>query len=62
MLKEREGILGEEYYVEEALVQVKDKNENWAAIEGGGLDQDSRIISSSTMEIKKGDVARWQGE
>ncbi len=62
VLKEREGILGEEYYVEEALVQVKDKNENWAAIEGGGLDQDSRIISSSTMEIKKGDVARWQGE
>lgn len=62
VLKEREGILGEEYYVEEVAVQVKDKNDNWAAIEEGALDRDSRIISSSTMEIKKGDVVRWEEE
>lgn len=60
VLKEREGILGQEYYVDEANVKVVDKNESWAALEEGTLDQDSKIIVSSTMEIKKGDVARWE--
>lgn len=60
VLKEREGILGEEYYVEEVSVKVLDQNENWAAIEEGALDQESRIITSSTKEISKGDVVRWE--
>lgn len=60
LLKEREGILGQEYYVDEVEVKIIDKNDNWAAIEEGALDKDSKIISSATMEIKKGDVVRWE--
>ncbi|MDO4303377.1 MAG: biotin/lipoyl-binding protein [Bacillota bacterium] len=60
VLKEREGILGEEYYVEEVNVKVLDQNDNWAAIEEGALDQESRIITSSTKEVSKGDVVRWE--
>jgi len=60
VLKEREGILGQEYYVDEISVKVADQNDNWAAIEEGGLDQDSRIIISSTKEFEKGDVVRWE--
>lgn len=34
VVSEREGILGQEYYVEEINVSVIDKNDNWAAVEG----------------------------
>ncbi|MCM1136571.1 MAG: HlyD family secretion protein [Clostridium sp.] len=59
VLKKRDGILGEEYYVEEVNVKVLDQNENWAAIETGALDENSEIIVSSDKEIGKGDVVRW---
>ncbi|MDE7248687.1 MAG: HlyD family secretion protein [Lachnospiraceae bacterium] len=62
VLKEREGILGQEYYIDEAIVKVIDQNENWAAIDDGLLTKDSKIISSSTKEIAKGDVVRWEEE
>lgn len=62
VLKEREGILGQEYYIDEAIVKVIDQNENWAAIDDGIVTKDSKIISSSTKEIKKGDVVRWEEE
>lgn len=61
VLKEREGILGMEYYVDELTVIVLDKNENWAAVKPGVLSEESLIISSATKEIKKGDVVRWEG-
>lgn len=57
VVSEREGILGQEYYVEEINVSVIDKNDNWAAVEGA-LTEDSRIIISSTGEVAKGDVVR----
>lgn len=57
VVNEREGILGTEYYVEEITVSVADKNDNFAAIEGA-VTEESRIIESSTKEIKKGDVVR----
>lgn len=59
VLRDREGILGKEYYVEEVNVKVLDQNENWAAIETGALDENSEIIISSDKEIGKGDVVRW---
>ncbi|MBD5472491.1 MAG: HlyD family efflux transporter periplasmic adaptor subunit [Lachnospiraceae bacterium] len=62
VLKEREGILGQEYYIDEAVVKIIDQNENWVAIDDGILSKDSKIISSSTKEIKKGDVVRWEEE
>lgn len=58
VVKEREGILGVEYYVEEISVKVLDENESWAAVEGA-LDKDSRIIISSTKEVHNGDIVRF---
>ncbi len=58
VVKEREGILGQEYYVDEVNVQVIDKNENWAAVEEGMLDLESVIILSATREFKRGDTVR----
>lgn len=55
--KEREGILGPEYYVEEITVSVLDKNDVWAAVQGA-LTEESRIVENATAEIKKGDVVR----
>jgi len=60
VLKEREGILGEEYYVDTVNVKILDRNDNWAAIEAGALDEESRIILSSTKDIAKGETVRWE--
>lgn len=57
VVNEREGILGTEYYVEEINVSVTDKNDRLAAVEGA-ITGESRIIESSTKEVKKGDVVR----
>lgn len=58
VVKEREGILGMEYYVEEVNVRILDKNENWVAVEGA-LDSESQIIVSATKEIKNGEIVRF---
>ncbi len=60
LLKEREGILGQEYYVDEINVRVADKNDNWAAVEEGVLDKESRIILSAAKEVEKGETVRWE--
>lgn len=59
VLKEREGILGKEYYVEEVTVTVLDQNDNWVALESPVLDGESKIITSADKEFGKGDVVRW---
>lgn len=61
VVKERDGILGKEYYAEQVTVRVLDENESWVAVEGA-LDSDSQIISSSTKEMKNGDVVRLSEE
>lgn len=58
VVKERDGILGMEYYVEEVSVRVLDENENWVAVEGA-LDSDSQIILSATKEVKNGEIVRY---
>ncbi|MCM1388133.1 MAG: HlyD family secretion protein [Bacillus sp. (in: Bacteria)] len=58
VVKEREGILGMEYYVEEVNVRVLDKNDYWVAVEGA-LDSESQVIVSSTKEIKNGEIVRF---
>lgn len=62
VLKEREGILGQEYYIDEVNVKINDRNESWVAVDDGMLDKDSKIIASSTKEFKRGDVVRWEKE
>ena len=60
-VKQREGILGEESYIEEVNVTVQDKNESFAAV-SGALDGDTMIVVSATKEIKNGDTVRLQGQ
>ena len=59
VVKERDGILGKEYYAEQVTVRIQDENDIWVAVEGT-LDGDSLIISSSTKEVKNGDVVRLE--
>lgn len=61
VVKERDGILGKEYYAEQVNVRVLDENENLVAVEGA-LDSDSLIISSATKAVKNGDVIRLSEE
>lgn len=58
VVKEREGILGMEYYVEEVSIKVLDQNDNWAAVEGA-LDSESQVIVSSTIAVHNGDIVRY---
>lgn len=63
VLNEREGILGQEYYVQEVNVRVNDKNMLWAALEEGGPGTDSVVVVSATKEFKNGDTVRYaQGQ
>lgn len=59
-LKEKEGILGKEIYAEKVNVRLKDQNERFAALEEGALNKDSKVIVSSTEELKRGDIIRYQ--
>lgn len=61
VVKERDGILGKEYYAEQVSVRIQDENESWVAVEGA-LDSDSVIITSSTKELKNGEVVRLSEE
>lgn len=58
VVKEREGILGMEYYVEQIYVKILDENEYWIAVEGA-LDGDSKVVENSTMGLKNGEVVRY---
>lgn len=59
-LNEKEGILGSEYYTEKIKVQVKDKNDRYAAIEPGTISADTKVITYSTRELKQGQSVRPQ--
>lgn len=56
-LRERDGILGVESYLEELTVAVADKNGDWAALEGA-LSAEDLVVIHADREIKKGDVVR----
>lgn len=59
-LNEKEGILGSEYYAEKIKVQVKDKNDRFAALESGTISEDTKVITYSTKELKQGESVRPQ--
>ena len=61
VVKERDGILGREYYAEQVNVRVLDRNDVWVSLDAA-LDGESRIVSSSTKEIHNGDVVRLSEE
>lgn len=57
-LNEKEGILGSEYYVEKIKVQVKDRNDRYAALEPGTISADTKVIVYATKELKQGESVR----
>ena len=59
VVKERDGILGKEYYAEQIKVRILDENDSWVAVEGA-LDNESVIITSATKEVGNGDVVRLE--
>ena len=59
-LNEKEGILGSEYYAEKIKVQIKDRNDRYAAIESGIISKDTKVITYATEELKQGQSVRPQ--
>ncbi|MDE7267004.1 MAG: biotin/lipoyl-binding protein [Lachnospiraceae bacterium] len=59
-LQEKTGILGKEYYVEKLKVNVTDKNDRYAAIEGAAIGSDAQIVIFSSKELKQGESVRPQ--
>lgn len=59
-LNEKEGILGSEYYVEKLKVQVKDRNDRYAALEAGTIGADTKVVTYATKELKQGESVRPQ--
>jgi len=59
-LNEKEGILGSEYYAEKIKVQIKDKNDRFAALEAGTVSGDTKVITYATKELKQGESVRPQ--
>ena len=59
-LNEKEGILGSEYYAEKIKVQIKDKNDRFAALEAGTVSGDTKVITYATKELKQRESARPQ--
>lgn len=58
VVREREGILGMEYYVEQVSVRVADQNDYFVALDNAPLDKEDRIIISSTKAIENGGIVR----
>lgn len=59
-LNEKEGILGSEYYAEKIKVQIKDKNDRFAALESGTIGADTKVITYTTKELGQGESVRPQ--
>ena len=55
VLGERSGFLGAELTAEKLMVDVLDKNDKYAALAGGVVDGNSRIICTADREISDGD-------
>lgn len=56
--REKDTVLGQEYYAQKIEVTVSDKNSSYAAIEEGGIDAQQEVIISSDKTINNGDRIR----
>lgn len=56
--REKDTVLGQEYYAQKIEVTVSDKNSSYAAIEEGGIDAQQEVIISSNKTINNGDRIR----
>lgn len=62
LMKEREGILGTEKYVEKRYVKVLDQNDSYAALEEGSLSGEDQVITDVDQEIENHMVIRLREE
>ena len=60
VMGERSGFLGAELTAEKLMVDVLDKNDKYAALAGGVVDGNSRIICTADREISDGDPVRMK--
>ena len=60
VLGERSGFLGAELTAEKLMVDVLDKDDKYAALAGGVVDGNSRIICTADREISDGDPVRMK--
>lgn len=58
VVREREGILGMEYYTEQVSVRIADQNDYFVALDNAPLDKEDRIVTSSTKTIENGGIVR----
>lgn len=60
VVEEKDTILGKELSARKLWVKVLDKNDKFAALETGAVDEESKIIISSDKELKDGDIVRYK--
>lgn len=58
VMQKKDTVLGEEWFAQKMNVTVLDKNESYAAIEGGALHENQSIIVSSNKSVEDGDRIR----
>lgn len=58
VLREENTILGTELAAEKRMVEVLDKNDRYAAIEPGAVDESTELIVTATKEFGDGDIVR----
>lgn len=57
---EKETILGKELSASKVWVTVLDKNDKYAALEPGVVDEESKVIISSDKQLNDGDIIRYK--
>lgn len=60
VLGEADTILGKELTAEKRMVEVLDKNDSYAALAPGVVDEETQLISTATKEFGDGDVVRMK--
>ena len=61
-VEKRDSVLGEEWFARRTEVTVLDKNETYAAIKEGVINEDSTIIISASRPVDDGDRVREEEE
>ena len=57
-MRQKDTVLGTEWFAERVDVTIKEKNELYAALAEGALDDEAQVILSSNKSIKAGDRVR----
>ena len=58
VMRQKDTVLGTEWFAERVDVTIKEKNELYAALAEGALDDEAQVILSSNKSIKAGDRVR----